>query len=63
VDLFGVIWSLLTGGLVALEVAGRLGLSGLVPLGRTLAVLRSNPVGRACLVVLWMWAGWHLFAR
>jgi hypothetical protein len=28
-----------------------------------LARLSTGPVARVMLVVAWMWAGWHLFAR
>jgi len=62
-DLFPAIWVLLAAALSALEIAGRLGLFGLAPFGRTLAALRNSAVGRAALIVLWMWVGWHLFAR
>ncbi len=62
-DPFSVIWALLAAWLLTLEVAGRLGLFGLAPFGHTLARVRNKPVGRAVLVVFWMWAGWHLFAR
>jgi hypothetical protein len=63
VELFPLIWALLAAVLLALEIMGRLGLFGLAPLGPTLAVLRRRPLGRAALVVAWMWLGWHLFAR
>ena len=59
----GLIWAALAAGVVSLEVVGRLGRFQLAPLSRVLAVLRDRPLGRAALVVAWMWLGWHLFAR
>jgi hypothetical protein len=57
------IWATLFVAVVALEVAGRRRLGALAPLGQVLRALRDAPVGRGVLVLLWMWLGWHVFAR
>jgi hypothetical protein len=58
-----VIWGALGACAVGLEIAGRCGVAGFAPVGRVLAAVRAKPAGRAILVILWMWLGWHLFAR
>jgi hypothetical protein len=58
-----VIWGVLVACAAGLETVGRLGLAGLSPLGPVLATLRSKLVGRAVLIILWAWFGWHVFAR
>lgn len=57
------IWGTLAACSAGLEIAGRFGAAGSVPLGRVLARLRAKTAGRAALVILWMWFGWHVFAR
>jgi hypothetical protein len=57
------VWALL--GLAALGLWARSHAAG-ATLARPAAVLgrlASGPVLRVLLVLAWMWAGWHLFAR
>ncbi len=58
-----LLWAILLVAGVALEILGRRRLGELVPLDRALQRLRSVAIGRAALVLAWMWLGWHLFAR
>jgi len=57
------IWGALVAAVVAAEIAGRVGLGGLAPLGRCLQRARATVVGRVVMVVAWAWLGWHVFAR
>lgn len=57
-------WALLAAAVVVLavlSVAPRSPVAG--PLAPLRAYLASHRVARAVVVVAWMWAGWHLFAR
>jgi hypothetical protein len=45
---------------VALQLAGRAGRFGLVPVT---VLVRASRVGRFVVVVGWAWLGWHLLAR
>jgi hypothetical protein len=58
------VWALLGAAVVvlsALSVAGRGGVRE--PFGPLRAYLPDHRVARVALVVVWMWAGWHFFAR
>jgi hypothetical protein len=48
---------------VILELAGRAGRLGLVPLTAVVDAVRAYQAGRLVLVVGWAWLGWHLLAR
>ena len=50
-------------GMVAVQVAARLGARGLVTIGVILRLLTSKRPGRWMLVAAWLWLGWHLFVR
>jgi len=58
-----VIWGILALAALALETAGRLRAGSLAPFGQAMRALRAPSVGRAALVLAWMWFGWHVFAR
>jgi hypothetical protein len=36
---------------------------GATPLGAVVRQVKARWAGRAALVLLWMWLGWHAFAR
>jgi hypothetical protein len=36
---------------------------GTATIGDALALIMRNRVGRALVVVAWLWLGWHLFVR
>jgi len=58
------VWALLGAAavvLAALSVARRGGVRE--PFGPLRAYLADHRVARVALVVAWMWAGWHFFAR
>jgi hypothetical protein len=57
------IWGALAACAAGFEIAGRRAKAGLAPLVRVVEMLRANTAGRAALVILWMWFGWHVFAR
>jgi hypothetical protein len=57
------IWAALAVAVVGSELAGRLRLAGLASLERLLGRGRATVVGRAAMVILWAWLGWHVFAR
>jgi hypothetical protein len=46
-----------------LELAGRAGRLGLVPVTAVVDAVRASPAGRLLVVVGWAWLGWHLLAR
>jgi hypothetical protein len=52
---------LVVGG--ALEVASRLAPQRVIGLGSLIGRGWAHPIVRWGLLVLWAWAGWHLFAR
>ena len=58
-----LVWAVLGAVLVTYQiVAARSG--GRFPgLGTFVAQLTTNRVGRVLFVLLWMWLGWHAFAR
>ena len=57
------VWAALGALAVAAELAA-LAWRGRVPgIGAVLDRIGSNRVGRAALVLGWMWLGWHAFAR
>jgi hypothetical protein len=58
-----VIWCLLAAVAVAIDLLGRQRVGRLAPLSQALQALRAPAVGRACLVLAWMWLGWHVFSR
>jgi hypothetical protein len=58
-----VIWSALIVTALVLETLGRRAASTLPPLEVLLRRVRSASLGRAALVLTWIWLGWHLFAR
>ncbi len=58
----GAIWALLAalvGALVVLSWRG----GRVARLGNLLRAIAARPFLRVALVRVWMWAGWHLFAR
>ncbi len=63
------IWATLAALVLACEIAGRVMATRpasqirVLPLATVLVRVRSNPIGRAVLVLAWAWLGWHAFAR
>jgi hypothetical protein len=57
------VWALL--GLATLALWARSRVRGSSPArpGLVLERLATGPILRVLLVLAWMWAGWHLFAR
>jgi hypothetical protein len=57
------VWAVL--GLVALGLCVRSRRPGRSPAHPALVIerLATGPILRVLLVLTWMWAGWHLFAR
>lgn len=58
-----VTWLLLLVLAVAVEIASRRSRGRWTPLTVVVARLWGGRAGRAALVVLWVFVGWHLFAR
>ena len=56
-------YAALAGSALALQLAGRTGRLGLVPLGHVIAAVRVSLAGRLVLALGWAWLGWHLLAR
>ena len=48
---------------VALELAGRAGRLGLVPIAAVVDAVRASRTGRIVVALCWAWLGWHLLAR
>jgi hypothetical protein len=48
---------------VLLQLAGRAGRLGLVPLAAVVDAVRASRTGRLVLAAGWAWLGWHLLAR
>lgn len=57
------VWALLGLATIALMVRSRTAGSSLARPAEVLARLATGPFLRVALVLGWMWAGWHLFAR
>ncbi len=58
-----VLWFVLLGAGLALEVLARLDPKRFATLAQCGAYLASHRVGRVVLVLLWVFVGVHLFAR
>ena len=58
-----VIWVGLGVGAVAVTLAGHRGPGFVSPAGTAAHRLLARPAGRAAVLLLWMWFGWHTFAR
>lgn len=56
-------YAVLAGGMVGVQVAGRVGARGLVTIGVMLRLLTSRRPAQLLLVAVWLWLGWHLFVR
>jgi hypothetical protein len=48
---------------LVLELAGRAGRLGLLPLAALIDAVCASRAGRFVAVVGWAWLGWHLLAR
>jgi Family of unknown function (DUF6186) len=48
---------------VVLELAGRTGRGGLVPLAVVVDAVCASRVGRLLIALGWAWLGWHLLVR
>ena len=57
------VWAALGAVVVALETLSVLCGSRVPGLGALTRRITGHPVGRAGLVLGWMWLGWHAFAR
>jgi hypothetical protein len=61
------VWAVVAAGLLACELAGRVGLTIRGRRSATLAdllhALGSRNWSLVAFFVTWMWLGWHLFAR
>jgi hypothetical protein len=58
-----VLWSITAAGLIACEAAARVFGRGWPRAGELLRRARNRLSGRLLLVVIWLWLGWHSFAR
>ncbi len=57
------VWAVLGAGALALWASSRSARAAPARPMVVLARLATGPVLRVVLVLTWMWAGWHLFAR
>ena len=49
--------------IVTAELAGRRRGGEPQPLGPTLVAVLRRPAGRAILLLIWLWLGWHFLSR
>ncbi len=57
------VWALLVVGVFGLWAASRRSPRWVARPGELVAAVMANRAGRAVLLVAWMFAGWHFFAR
>ncbi len=58
-----VLWSVLGAAALVLWAVSRRAPTAVAPPSAVLGRLATGPLARVLLVLAWMWAGWHLFAR
>ena len=58
-----VLWLSAAGALAACEVAGRVLDHGWPTAAGILRTVRGHLGGRVAVVLVWLWLGWHVFAR
>jgi hypothetical protein len=58
-----VVWAVIAGAAIMLWLLSLSRRQGLVRPSELISWLALHPIFRICLVVLWMFLGWHLFAR
>ena len=57
------VWAVLAVWVLGLWVRSRFPMTTLARPIDVVDRLATGPLLRICLVLVWMWAGWHLFAR
>jgi hypothetical protein len=57
------VWAALAVMVVSCQVVAVVTRGRLPGLGTVVTRLSSHPMGRGAAVLVWMWLGWHAFAR
>jgi hypothetical protein len=58
-----LLFGLVAAGILTLDLLARRPASKIPTLGEVFGLLSRTRVGRALVLGLWAWSGWHLFAR
>jgi Family of unknown function (DUF6186) len=58
-----VAYAVLAASAIILQLVGRAGRLGLVPLSTVVDAVLVSRTGRLVVAVVWAWVGWHLLAR